>query len=179
MPRRKPSMDRKGRDDWQTPPPILDRVRKIGPIGFDPWSADSNPTGAALFCSKSCPIEAYDSNPNLSWAVGGITFINPMYGYLIAACVKRAMLAFEREPYRGIFVVPAACNTSWYHALHRILGTVCHPFKRVAFINPDTGLPQKGNDQAVIIGATLAVGPGSFEAAFRDYGTILSVRHGL
>jgi len=39
----------RGTDGWCTPPEVLERVRRVGPIALDPCTDASNPTGALKY----------------------------------------------------------------------------------------------------------------------------------
>ena len=49
---------------WLTPPEVLDPVRRYGPIGLDPCTEASNPSGAATFFTED------DNGLAMPWDVG-------------------------------------------------------------------------------------------------------------
>ena len=62
------------RVDWNTPPEVLARVRRLGPILLDPCSNAGSRVDAAIGLTSGGPV--------VPWAVapGGVLFINPPYG---------------------------------------------------------------------------------------------------
>lgn len=78
------------RFDWQTPAWFLDLVRAVAPIGFDPCTAASNPTGARLFAVQE--VEQLDDGSGFfvsscglsdAWPIldgDELVFANPPYG---------------------------------------------------------------------------------------------------
>jgi hypothetical protein len=119
----------------ETPESVLDLVRLLGPIAFDPCTTPANPTGA-LFCMfppsdgllADCPLDA-------------LTFVNPPFGSGIARKRrrgnKRRKRKVGRKPWehtieqwcswviaqaaRGaelVFLGPGRIDTMWYGSLH-------------------------------------------------------------
>lgn len=93
-----------GRDDWETPDCVLERVRMVGQIGLDPCApVGRNPVGARI---------VYDERKDglsFSWvaAIDEITFINPPYSQL-RRWVNRCDEGWQCEV---IALVPARTDT--------------------------------------------------------------------
>lgn len=73
---------------WQTPDPLLDLVRKVHPIDYDPASAEDNPTEATFWSYQNPEGDAWthvgsgEAQPggglSVDWT--GSVFCNPPYG---------------------------------------------------------------------------------------------------
>jgi hypothetical protein len=64
------------RNDWQTPELVLERVRRVAPIGLDPCTVRSNPTGAEYIRTPSCDPDGLRTN----WTeFNGLVYVNPPY----------------------------------------------------------------------------------------------------
>lgn len=115
------------RDDWRTPPEVLERVRRVAPIGLDPCTAIGNPTGASIFAvapgawpaGEPLPWSARIDGLSFPWAMhcpeGELVFVNPPYsrgnlGVWTKRCAFEA--CFERDI---IALVPADTSTDWWH----------------------------------------------------------------
>ena len=66
------------RDDWETPEIVLDRVRRMGPIGLDPCTTQANPTGARDW------LALHHDGLSGAWSgfAEGVRFVNPPYSQL-------------------------------------------------------------------------------------------------
>lgn len=122
----------KSNDESFTPEVVLERVRRVGPIGLDPCTTLDNPTRARRIAVKSLPghepiacggdVFATENGlaADFSWArvlqdYGGLAFVNPPYsrGNLLAwmqRCYVEAGNGAE------IIALPL-CDTStlWFH----------------------------------------------------------------
>jgi hypothetical protein len=98
-----------GRDDWCTPAEVLDRVRRIAPIGLDPCSNPASIVRAAV--EWALPLNGLSGR----WAGRGLVFVNPPYGRdATGAWVEKA----AREAGRGaevVMLIPARTDTTWFH----------------------------------------------------------------
>src|SRR5512134_4137759 len=89
--------------DWCTPPCVLDRVRRVGPIALDPCTSPTNPCGA----------EASYSLHGLSLPWWGLSYVNPPYGSALRRWVDKALEEAAREV-EIIMLVPARTDTRWW-----------------------------------------------------------------
>jgi hypothetical protein len=92
---------------WNTPPEVLDLVRKLGPIGLDPCSNPTSIVGARD------AWEFNDDGLNRPWADHGIVYVNPPYGREIVWWVAKA----EREARLGAEIVallPSRTDARWW-----------------------------------------------------------------
>lgn len=97
---------------WQTPECVLDRVRRVGPIGLDPCTVESNPTRAASFFmlandGLSCAWRPQDAG------VDGLIYCNPPYGRGIGAWVDKCRQAAAADE-TVIALLPARTDTRWF-----------------------------------------------------------------
>lgn len=61
-------------DNWLTPESVLDRVRGVAPIAYDPCTFDSNPTGARQFDTADT-----DGLSKVKPWYSGLVFVNEPY----------------------------------------------------------------------------------------------------
>ncbi len=102
-----PALHSSKKMDWQTPDHLLERVRAIGPIAFDPATSPDNPTGAAAFLAPPSDGLAED------WPVEGLTYCNPPYGRALAPWSVR-ITQHEGEI---LVLVPSRTDTKWWNRL--------------------------------------------------------------
>jgi hypothetical protein len=117
-------------DDWNTPPEVLARVRRVGPIMLDPCSNEHSVVRAAI--NVMLPNPAWDAAPlknmntdalliadglEVDWleaSDGDLVFVNPPYGRaLVKWTVKMAY-----EAARGcaiLALIPMRTDTKWFH----------------------------------------------------------------
>lgn len=123
-----------GDDTWRTPPEVLDRVRRLGPIGLDPCTAPDNPVGAPVFFTE------LDDGLARSWAGFGLVFCNPPYSQLRAAWG----LKIAREGLRAeiVSLVPARTETEWFReACWSSASAVCFWYGRLTFVGGEASAP--------------------------------------
>lgn len=124
------------RHDWQTPPEVLANVRKVGPIGLDPATSPSNPTGAVAGYTED------DDGLRQPWFVypHEIAYLNPPFGREIskwmAAVAKAAALGTTT-----VSLTPARPDSRWWQAAvnESLEGVFLRG--RIHFIDAATGLP--------------------------------------
>lgn len=125
-----------GRDDWQTPPLILDRVRQIGPIYYDPCTTASNPVGAEVFDTK----ETEGLRDSAPW--DRLVFVNPPFTTgAIQRWVDRIVYAWvaDIDGALEMVVLTPFDTTKWRRKLGRWCSARAVLYKRLNYINPDTG----------------------------------------
>jgi len=125
------------KEDWCTPPKIVEVLNKIGPIGLDPCSN----SGSIIPSKYSFTLPS--DGLKVDWAyyaADGFTFVNPPYGSKQKDWVTKAV----EEAAKGAFVVmlvPARPDTKMWH--NQILGraSVCLVRGRITFIGAANGAP--------------------------------------
>lgn len=122
---------------WCTPEVVLERVRRMGPIGLDPCS---NPRSIVR------AREEWRGPPGVDglaepWAPHGLVYCNPPYGRGIGQWVAKA--ALERmDGAEVILLVPARPDTAWWHeAVVPHAAAVCFWRGRLSFLGADQGAP--------------------------------------
>lgn len=129
---------RSGKTDHLTPPLILDRVRKIAPIGLDPASCDGNPTGAKVFLT---PARDGLARP---WTNSGLVFLNPPYGRRKRLRCKEWVEKAILESVTGaeiIMLLPARTDTLWFQSAMRHARAIVFVLGRITFIGEADGAP--------------------------------------
>lgn len=120
------------RDDWQTP---LALVEALGRFDLDPCANDNSPTRLA-----ATGFVKADNGLSREWF--GRVWCNPPYGN-----DARLWLAKCAEHGDAIALVPPRVGAKWFHDV--VLDTadaMLFHYGRIAFIDPDTGEPVKGNN---------------------------------
>ena len=120
------------RDDWLTP---LALVHALGSFDFDPRANCVDPT--------RCAARGFTYADNgLSRPWGGRVWLNPPYG-----AEARLWLARLAEHGDGIALIPPRLGAKWFHevVLDTFDSMLFHK-GRIAFLDPSTGLPVKGNN---------------------------------
>ena len=120
------------RDDWQTP---MSLVSALGPFDLDPCANCQNPTRLARR-----GFTLTDDGLAQTWS--GRVWLNPPYGKMARVWVER--LANHGN---GIALIPPRLGSKWFHdvVLETFDGIFFHR-GRIAFLDPNTGLPIKGNN---------------------------------
>lgn len=148
-----------GRDDWQTPECVLERVRRVGPIDIDPCTSADNPAGAARYYTPS-----HDGLAQSWYAPGGIAYVNPPYSRCLDWIAKCAA-----EAERGcqiIALVPARTDTRWWQHCWTA-DAICFWRGRLKFV----GAPASAPFPSAIV--YWGREPEKFEAAFGDAGKVV------
>jgi len=147
--------------DWQTPDAILDRVRRVRPIGLDPCTVSANPTGAGLIYTLA------DNGLNQTWCGHGLVFVNPPYGRAIGEWMRKCRC----EALAGaeiISLIPARTDTAWWSDnVVASASALCCVRGRLTF--------RGGGNAAPFPSAAAYWGPdvGGFGRAFWDMGWII------
>ena len=126
-------------DEWYTPREYIGKARRVlGHIGLDPASClQANYTvQASLFYDQR------DNGLKKPWA--GNVWLNPPYS---RGLINKFVDKFIREPFdRGIILVNASTDTSWFQRLLACDYPVCFTAGRISFIDR-TGKPKRGNSR--------------------------------
>lgn len=120
------------RDDWQTP---IALVNALGHFDLDPCANCEAPTRLA---ARGFTLD--DDGLSQPWT--GRVWLNPPYGKLAREWVSRLA-----EHGNGIALIPPRLGAKWFHetVLDTFDGIFFHK-GRIAFLDPATGLPVKGNN---------------------------------
>ena len=135
------------RDDWMTPKGIVD---SLGVFDLDPCASSLDPTRLAT----AGFTEAMDG---LTQVWHGRVWLNPPYGDATREWIKK----LARHP-NGIALIPPRVGSKWFHK--EVLETcdaVLFLKGRIAFIDPSTMKPVKGNNVDSIL---VAFGAGNVQA---------------
>ena len=166
-----------GNDLWQTPPWILDLVRKVAPIGLDPCTTEKNPTQARNFFAP--PAE---DGLSRTWVTNPeeLTFVNWPYSQSrpwAEACARNASLGTDI-----IALCAARTDTRWFQGIADSITAICFLSGRVTFVDPRSPDPAMhwSEKKGCFVKATGATFPSmllywgpdrwSFDKVFRDYG---------
>jgi len=100
------------RDDWRTPPDVLELVRAAGPIGLDPCAHSLHPswTGARTTWT------AEDDGLRRAWGGLGLVFVNPVFGPPLRHWAAKIVT----EAAQGVSIValtPSRTDTRWFRWL--------------------------------------------------------------
>lgn len=120
------------RHDWETPELVLDLVRKIGPITFDPCTHADNPVKAALFYTEA------DNGLKANWPTLGLAYVNPPYGRdlpsWVGRCAREGWLIGDGKSQLSIVLLtPNRPDTRWYDVLERESQAYCEVRGRLRF----------------------------------------------
>jgi hypothetical protein len=137
-------MDTKTSDQWVTPQHVLESIRKVNPIEFDPASNDiaQRYVNADTYCvAPNCTITLPLGTPNGTRLVDGLVqswhghvFCNPPYSRdLIYPFVTRAIDHWNAGISSIHMLVNSATETAWYQDLLMSAYAVCFFSKRLAF----------------------------------------------
>jgi len=144
-------------DYWQTPEYILEKVRLVlDDDYFDP-----------------CPINPQFDGLQVEWKIR--CFINPPYSrgslekWSVKADIEYRKLWQFTDP-EFIWLINYGCTAN-RQLISRKATAICIPDKRVAFINPETGVQQRGNDRDQMI-YYWGTNPRTFREAFEVIGEI-------
>jgi phage N-6-adenine-methyltransferase len=125
------------KQDWNTPPQILELVRKVGPIALDPATTNDNPTGALATMNE------IGNGLAANWAYicgdRGLTFVNPPY----SRALKDWAAKFAEEGRKGcelITLTPARCDTRWWRHM-TTADVICFWRGRIKFVGAPAPAP--------------------------------------
>lgn len=122
---------------WCTPPEILDRVRKIGPIGLDPCGNAQSIVGAKVEWRGPPGKDGLRE----SWAGYGLVYVNSPYGRGIKRWVAKCAIE-ALEGVEIIALLPARTDPRWWH--ESVVGrasTICFWRGRLTFLGAPHGAP--------------------------------------
>lgn len=168
-----------GRDDWQTPEVVLERVRRVGCLALDPCTSSENPCRALRWCYLGAPMHAgswpYGDGLAFSWYLalnwGDVVFVNPPYSAMAAWADKVASEAEVGTPI--VALVAARTETKWWERMWSMADACAYWRRRLAFNLP--GIATRAS--ATFPSALLAfnVGARRFRTAFEDRAAVVAV----
>lgn len=132
-----PALHSSAKRTWQTPDEVLEVVRQVGPIGLDPCTVTSNPTGAEQFL---CPDE---NGLDFNWRLlscGRLVYCNPPYGREVAEWADQAI----EEGEAGcplILLVAARPGSRWCQRVMASADVLCFWRGRIKFRGADHCAP--------------------------------------
>ncbi len=126
-------------DHWTTPESVLELVRRIGPIGFDPCTNGASTVRARL----SAEVSGLDQDWFRHCVPGDVVYCNPPFSALEAWRHKAATTPRPTwAPWHLVLCTPDNGDTQSYRHLES--AAVVAKLGRVKFGNPPPG---KGNDR--------------------------------
>jgi len=154
-------------NEWGTPLNYIESARKVmGSIDVDPASNE--------LAQQTVKAEKYytKDNSSLDKPWHGNVWLNPPYG--------RGDAERFVNPLANMFVMGITTNaivltnnvpdTNWWSStIGEVCSAVCLLDHRIAFINPETGKPERGNDRNQLF-AYLGNNVAGFIAEFSQYG---------
>jgi hypothetical protein len=159
-------------DERYTPEPVLQVVRKVGPIAYDPCTTPWNHTRARRF--TCLPQNGLDVDW-LDWSDGGLIFCNPPYS---RGCVDRWVQHMLREAKRGAEIISLTSldlSTGWGQSLLKQGRGLCFWKGRIPYIRPDAegGVYDSGAKQPSLF-TYFGHRPYAFYEAFNPRGAVLT-----
>lgn len=116
-------------DGWLTPEWVLDLVREFGPIGLDPCTEESNPTGAQHFYTEH--------GLHVSWHDQGNVWVNSPYGHALSKWAAKTCREAEYIGGASMFsLTPARPETLWFGQLWDTADACAFFRKRIKFWHP-------------------------------------------
>lgn len=158
-----------GRDDWQTPECVLERVRRVDNITLDPCTSRDNPVGADshIWWPDGDGL-AVDWRDHLTAIVRrGVVYVNPPYSKMAGWADKVAFEAQHGCP-EIITLAAARPDCRWFSRLAwSSAQAVCFWKGRLRFVGAPSSAPFPS--AVVYHGAR----PWAFEEAFHDAGKVV------
>lgn len=158
------------RDDWNTPAPVLDRVRLVAPIGLDPCSNLSSIVNARV----ELRLPQRDGL-SCSWvgelAPGEVAFANPVYGRHIGPWMAKC----AEEARRGadiIALVAARPDTAWFRVCWDTAAAICFWRGRITFLGAPYPAPFPS---AVVLWSDSVKVRTAFSGAFWTAGKVVTL----
>lgn len=121
---------------WCTPECVLERVRKLGPIGLDPCSNENSIVGAAK------ELRLPDDGLSCPWDSHGLVYVNPPYGREITRWMQKCAAEYVLRGVEIVALVPARTDTKWWQGVVVPSATaVCFVRGRLTFLGAPAGAP--------------------------------------
>jgi len=127
---------------WQSPDPILNRVRRVDVVALDPCTVAANPTGAdAIITAEDDPCGLF-----ADWAAvanGGLVYCNPPFGRGVAAEFAAKIVVEAAYGCEVIALTRGDMSTAWSRRMALAATLICFP-PRIRFRDA-TGSPPFAN----------------------------------
>ena len=154
-------------NEWGTPPKYIESARNVmGSIDTDPAS---NPKAQLTVKADEFYTE---ENSGLDRKWWGNIWLNPPYGRGLAKPFLRDLVLYYKSGFVGQAIVltnGVHDRTWWNETIGKECSALCLPDHRIAFINPDTGKPVRGNNNNQLF-TYLGDNPDAFCEEFNQYG---------
>lgn len=177
-----PALTSSASQGWRTPGWIADKAREVlGGIALDPASdAEANVTIKAerVYTKR-------DDGLTRAWA--GRVWCNPPYGKGERNKSNQGLwsekMAREFHTGRmrsGLLLVTARTGDKWFRSLWDNAAELCFFYRRVAFVGPSSGVPEKSPSQSNVLAlyTDSVMKRERFRKLFRDHGRIVSAETG-
>ena len=115
-----------GKDDWRTPPKILEAVRNVAPIELDPCAGVGTKIGERNWTEKGTVRP---------WTSPSIVFVNPPYSQMKEWATK--MVLESLEDVSIICLTPCRSDTVAWQKLARVARATCFLKGRLKYIDPE------------------------------------------
>lgn len=127
-------------DYWETPPAEIAFVRRVanGSIDLDVCA------GSGPFSKRHAVCGYTEKDDGLSSVWWGFCYMNPPYSALGTWCETAVRWSQQSAVVLGL--LPAYTGPAWWHRWVGLAAAVCLLPKRIAFIDPASGVPQKGSN---------------------------------
>lgn len=158
-----------GRDDWQTPEEVLERVRRVGTICLDPCTSLDNPVEAENWFTPAALNPECNDGLALPWIVPGLVYVNFPYSQA-ARWVRKLLAEVERSQaeIEIVSLIAARPDARWFASMvWDSAQAVCFWKGRLRFVGAPSSAPFPS---ALVYHGPR---PWAFEAAFHDAGRVL------
>jgi len=120
--------------DWQTPPTLIERIKKhFDAIWIDPCASSSGQHFAAENFTES------DDGLDRSWVAPGVTYVNPPYGRGIESWVKKIHHEANDDA-EIIALLPSRTGARWFRYVWTA-NAVCFWRGRFRFVGAEYSAP--------------------------------------
>lgn len=128
------------KDNWETPWDFIDTVSKDYPIGLDVCTDGSNAKSKTFLTSSlDLPWKPFLQPDTYVWCNPPYSNVQPWVDKIIK----------ERLP--TLLLVNAATSSNWFHEIMSVASEMWVFKGRIAFVDPDIGLPVNGNDRSQVM----------------------------
>lgn len=138
--------------NWQTPPGLIERLRKQFNFTIDVAASPENTITSAYLtgpCTKRDPeFKTCACGLCSSWAIlgtDGYAWCNPPYGKGIDKWLGKAVYEQDWHSMGSVLLVPNATDTRWWAYAYTVASEVRLLEGRVGFLDPETGKPASSN----------------------------------
>ncbi len=148
----------------ETPPDILTRVRRIGPIVLDPATTKGNPTGAEYIRTAECDPDGLET---AWWEFKGLTYVNPPYGRSYNRKWAEKIATEGKAGAQIVTLVAARTGSLWWRHMWEA-ARICFVYGRLKFVGSENSAPF---DSALCYWGRR---PHRFDRAMKDLGKLIT-----